>query len=985
MKQRLNRLLSIFLSLLIIVALFPTHALAASTPSDCKFILKVSSASDTTPGDIVSVAKGEKFFVDVYISNAVTPTDTDGFVYGLYAVSYDAGKFSIGTTSGTDYIMGNDAVSGWSVFDIGDTENGASSFIQAKVGDASYGDIRLTTVGTTEYHMLRYVFTALATTAVDTYDFSFLPSIGGPTGQLYTQIGTYNFNMFAIDATHGATTFAATAVNAKVTVTEATYTVTYNSNGSTSGNVPTDGASPYLAGATVTVLGNTETPALAKTGCTFAGWNTAADGSGTAYAAGSTFTMGSAAVTLYAQWTALPTYAVTYNGNGSTSGNVPTDSSSPYLAGANVTVLGNTGTLARPGYSFAGWNTAADGSGTAYAAGSTFTMGSAAVTLYAQWTALPTYAVTYNGNGSTSGNVPTDSSSPYLAGANVTVLGNTGTLARPGYSFAGWNTAADGSGTAYAAGATFPMGAAAVTLYAQWTALPTYAVTYNSNGSTSGNVPTDGASPYLAGATVTVLGNTETPALAKTGCTFAGWNTAADGSGTAYAAGSTFTMGSAAVTLYAQWTALPTYAVTYNGNGSTSGTIPTDIASPYLVGATVTVLGNTGTLARTGYTFAGWNTAANGSGTSYAAGATFPMGTAAVTLYAQWMATSPGGGGGGGSVSTKYTVTYDGNTNTSGTVPKSESYDSNVTVTVSDNTGSLTKDGYKFTGWNTKADGSGTFYAAGKTFVVGSSNIILYAVWSSSISYNNEDWASAGQNNYIIAFDKATGKILPMSLYDEKAGCVVYKTKNSSQFQAKYNFINLSDINEDYWASEYIWFMASRDIINGMGDGTYRPGNNVTRAQFVKILASMVDGIDVSAYSSTGFSDVISGQWYENYVNWAVTCGIVEGYGNGCFGPNDELTREQMCCIIERFITYLNYNLQTSSGINPYADQSSINNWASEAVKKLQGSGLINGKTNNMFDPQGRTTRAEAATIVCRLLRAMMSNMEISGKIEWIS
>ncbi|MFZ4481544.1 MAG: InlB B-repeat-containing protein, partial [Rhodoferax sp.] len=94
-------------------------------------------------------------------------------------------------------------------------------------------------------------------------------------------------------------------------------------------------------------------------------------------------------------------------------------------------------------------------------------------------------------------------------------------------------------------------------------------------------------------------------------------------------------MGGAAVTLYAQWTLIPTYSVTYNGNTSTGGSVPTDGAT-YANGATVTVLGNTGSLLKTGYTFNGWNTLANGGGTAQAAASTFTMGGAAVTLYAQW-------------------------------------------------------------------------------------------------------------------------------------------------------------------------------------------------------------------------------------------------------------------------------------------------------------------------------------------------------------
>ncbi|WP_183570517.1 InlB B-repeat-containing protein, partial [Paenibacillus endophyticus] len=204
---------------------------------------------------------------------------------------------------------------------------------------------------------------------------------------------------------------------------------------------------------------------------------------------------------------------------------------------------------------------------------------------------LPTYSVTYNGNGSTGGTVPTDSN-PYEQSATVTVLGNTGSLVKTGNTFTGWNTAANGTGTPYAANATFGMGAANVTLYAQWKANPTYTVTYNGNGSTGGTVPTD-SNPYEQSATVTVLGNTGS--LVKTGNTFTGWNTAANGTGTPYAANATFGMGAANVTLYAQWKANPTYTVTYNGNGSTGGTVPTD-SNPYEQNATVTVLGNTGSL-----------------------------------------------------------------------------------------------------------------------------------------------------------------------------------------------------------------------------------------------------------------------------------------------------------------------------------------------------------------------------------------------------
>ncbi len=251
-----------------------------------------------------------------------------------------------------------------------------------------------------------------------------------------------------------------------------TYTVTYNGNGNTTGNVPVDGISPYITGSTVTVLDNIGSPVLEKTGYVFSGWNTVDNGSGISYVQGDTFTINANTI-LYAQWT--PTYTVTYNGNGNTTGNVPVDSSSPYITGSTVIVLGNSGSpvLGKTGYTFAGWNTTENGSGTSYAQGNTFTINANTI-LYAQWT--PTYTVTYNGNGNTSGNVPVDGSSPYITGATITVLGNSGSpvLGKTGYTFAGWNTTDNGSGTSYAQGNTFTINANTI-LYAQWTLAPTLA------------------------------------------------------------------------------------------------------------------------------------------------------------------------------------------------------------------------------------------------------------------------------------------------------------------------------------------------------------------------------------------------------------------------------------------------------------------------------------------------------------------------------
>jgi hypothetical protein len=324
----------------------------------------------------------------------------------------------------------------------------------------------------------------------------------------------------------------------------------------------------------------------------------------------------------------------------------------------------------------------------------------------------PRYSVTYAGNGNVGGAVPV-ATTTFEQGQLVTVAGNTGNLVKTGDSFAGWNTTTDGLGTTYSQGQTFAMGAANVTLYAKWTTAPTFAVTYDGNGATGGAVPAS-TTRYEAGQLVSASGNTGT--LVKAGSLFGGWNTLSDGSGTTYTASQTFAMGSADVMLYARWTQDPTFNVTYHGNGNTGGSNPIDTVH-YAPGQMVAVLGNTGNLIRSGSAFVGWNTLANGTGTSYNAGGTFAMGSANVNLYAEWVPT--------------YMVTYLGNGSSGGVVPvDSVRYPQAASVTVLANMGSLVNSGYTFAGWNSLADGSGTDYAVGATFPIGSGDADLYAKWA---------------------------------------------------------------------------------------------------------------------------------------------------------------------------------------------------------------------------------------------------------------
>jgi uncharacterized repeat protein (TIGR02543 family) len=150
---------------------------------------------------------------------------------------------------------------------------------------------------------------------------------------------------------------------------------------------------------------------------------------------------------------------------------------------------------------------------------------------------------------------------------------------------------------------------------------PTYTVTFDSQGGSAVDLQTVERGGLVI----------EPTAPTQTGYAFAGWYKELECTNAWDFNTDTVT---ANVTLYAKWT-INSYTVTYDGNGHTAGTVPVDPSSPYEYGATVTVL-NKGDLVKTGYTFDGWNTQADGNGIDQAEGSTFAMGASDVTLYAKW-------------------------------------------------------------------------------------------------------------------------------------------------------------------------------------------------------------------------------------------------------------------------------------------------------------------------------------------------------------
>ena len=179
--------------------------------------------------------------------------------------------------------------------------------------------------------------------------------------------------------------------------------------------------------------------------------------------------------------------------------------------------------------------------------------------------------------------------------------------------------------------------------------------------------------------------------------------------------------------------------------------------------------------------------------------------------------------------------------------------------------------------------------------------------------------------------------------------------------------VYFSDLESVPWAKESIEALAAKGIVKGPGDGTFRPGNKVTRAEFLKMLMTAFDLIDKDAQST--FSDVKAGMWYYEAVASAEKLGIVKGKGDGSFGVNEHISRQDMAVMVYRTSLILGMNLSVGPGEVMFADKDDISAYALEAVAAMQKNGIINGVGGNRFAPKNNATRAEAAVIIYRLYK----------------
>ena len=178
---------------------------------------------------------------------------------------------------------------------------------------------------------------------------------------------------------------------------------------------------------------------------------------------------------------------------------------------------------------------------------------------------------------------------------------------------------------------------------------------------------------------------------------------------------------------------------------------------------------------------------------------------------------------------------------------------------------------------------------------------------------------------------------------------------------------------EGHWAGESVAFVTARGIFKGGNDGQFHPEATMTRAMIVQMLYN-IERAQSGAYVGGRFADVDGSSWYGDAVAWAVENGLVSGYDDGSFGPEDSVTREQIAKILCTYAAYLGKDADGADGsaVSGFIDAGAVSDWAAESMNWAVTQGLFQGKDSGELDPRGELTRGEMATLTVRFVEMVL-------------
>ena len=499
------------------------------------------------------------------------------------------------------------------------------------------------------------------------------------------------------------------------------------------------------------------------------------------------------------------------------------------------------------------------------------------------------YTVTFDGNGGsgTMANQSFDYDEKKALTAN--------SFTRTGHAFTGWNTKADGSGTPYTdeqevKNLTDTDGGT-VTLYAQWEP-STYAVNLNTNGGAI--APEKAVTQYTYG-TSAALPTAED--ITRGGYVFKGWYEDSGFSGSPVTEITSADTG--AKTYYAKWVKLWTVTVTAGDGGTVSG------GGTYEENSTVTVTA----VPDSGCRFIRWmeNGAQVSTDESYA----FPL-TGDRNLTAEFARNSSG--------SSTYTIT----------TPETPG----GTVTVSPSRAS-----------------------SGRTVTITAAPDTGFALESLTVLDS--------RGNEIALTDKGRGKYT----FTMPASRV---TVEASFTPAPLPF---EDVAPGAWYESAVRYAYFHNIMEGMSETEFAPATALTRAMAVQILYNLEGQPDISGENlGYPYEDVDAQAWYGNAVYWARITGVATGYGDGTFQPGDSITRQEFAQMLYNYAKYKGYDLSAEGDLSTFPDANSIADWAEAAMSWANGNELINGHDDGTIDAAGTATRAQAASILMKFDQNLVEN-----------
>jgi hypothetical protein len=179
--------------------------------------------------------------------------------------------------------------------------------------------------------------------------------------------------------------------------------------------------------------------------------------------------------------------------------------------------------------------------------------------------------------------------------------------------------------------------------------------------------------------------------------------------------------------------------------------------------------------------------------------------------------------------------------------------------------------------------------------------------------------------------------------------------------------LSFTDVPDSYWAHDAIYELSGLGYVSGYPDGTFKPGSQIIRAEFVTIMDKV---LKLTSYTPQApmFSDVNPDDWFYQGVDTAVYAGIAKGYGDGTFGSDRPITREEIACVLVQALGETDEANASMNKQTGFTDDASISSWARGFVVVAVKDGLLKGYPDGSFGPQGDATRAEACVMIANFL-----------------